>query len=128
MKGGSFTNSSDFNVTGKGVRIYSDTGSITITGNGNLNITPLTSGIYEGFSLMLNRTSNGIIQISANGSSTNVGGTVYAANSFIDLSGNGSLNATQLVSRTLTLSANGTLNINWNSNSTAPTRSFGLVE
>ena len=127
MQGGSFISSSDFNVTGNGVMIYSDTGNITVSGNGSLNITPLTSGLYQGFSLMLNRNSTGQLQIIASGAGTSIGGTVYGANSFFDLSGDGALNCSQLICRTMISSGNGGLNVNWNGN-TSRARFLGLVE
>lgn len=127
MQGGSFVSSSDYNVTGAGVMIYSDTGNITVSGNGSLNITPLTSGMYQGCSMMLNRNSNGILQIIASGAGSSIGGTVYGANSFFDLSGDGALTCSQLVCRTMISSGNGGLLVNWNGN-TARTRYIGLVE
>jgi hypothetical protein len=127
MKNGPFDNNKGYNVTGNGVLIYSDQGDIIITGNGDLKITPLTSGPYKGFSLMLNRSASKKITIIANGTSSYVGGTIYGANADIVLSGTDRLTVSQLVGLRITSSGKYVVKVIWDGN-TARTPLIGLVE
>jgi hypothetical protein len=133
MSGGGFSTSGNGTITGAGVMIYNAPNStsdvVSITGNGAVNISPPTSGVYSGISIFQDRTSAAPMALSGNGS-MNISGTIYAAASTMSMSGNGSYNSagSQFLGYKLVVSGNGNLTVNWNSTATARTRSFGLVE
>ncbi len=133
MSGGGFSTSGNGTITGSGVMIYNAPGSasdtVSITGNGAVNISPPTSGVYSGISIFQVRTSAAPITISGNGS-LNISGTIYAAAATMTLTGNGSTNnsGSQILASQLTVSGNGNLTVNWTASGTARTRSLGLVE
>jgi Flp pilus assembly protein TadG len=127
MKGGGFSTSGQASLTGHGVLIYSDGGAISLTGNGNLDLSPITTGIYQGITIMMNRTSTAQVKIAGNGSLKSVTGTVYAPGSPLQIAGNGTLTSAQLIADTVKTNGNGGLTVNWNGN-TAKTRKVGLVE
>jgi type II secretory pathway pseudopilin PulG len=123
-------------LTTGGVMLYNHPSSsssnqqIQITGNasGTVSLSPLTSGPYAGILLWEDRTSTVPLSISGNGT-FNLLGTFYAANAQLQIQGNG--NATigsQYISRTLSLSGNGNIHIDYSDNNTARTRFVGLVE
>jgi hypothetical protein len=135
LDGGGLTISGNGSVTGTGIMIYnapkSTSDQIVLSGNGSLNISPMTTGIYQGISIFQDRNSTAEVDISGNGGvggiTSSVTGTVYAANALVYVQGNGSLNGSQLVSRTIKASANGGFNMNFGG-PTAKTRWIGLVE
>jgi hypothetical protein len=104
---------------------------IVLSANGSLNISPMTTGIYQGISIFQDRNSTAVVQISANGGiggvTTSITGTVYAAKALVSVQGNGSLNGSQLVAGTIEATADGAFNLVWDGN-TARTRLIGLVE
>jgi hypothetical protein len=128
MQGGDFTTKGGAGVTGNGVLIYSDTGTIDLAGGGNISITPLTTGPYAGFSLMVNRTSNVTISLTGSGSARAVGGTIYGAEAAISLGGNGALNLAQIVGGTVSANGNGAVTVNSAGSILGQTRLLGLVE
>ena len=133
MQGGGFSSSGNGNISGSGVLIFNSPNStsdtISLAGNGNINISPPTSGIYQGIALFQERTSSAPLTISGNGS-VNLSGTVYAPHAAVNLSGNGSSNVMggQYVAYTMSVSGNGSVNMTWNSTTTSRTRRIGLVE
>jgi hypothetical protein len=128
MKGGGFSTTGQATLTGNGVMIYSDgSGPIDLEGQGALNLTPMTTGIYQGITLMMNRTSTQAVTIAGNGSVRSVTGTIYAPKSPINISGNGTFNAAQLIGDKITSSGNGGIKVNW-TGGTAKVRRVGLVE
>ncbi len=133
MQGGGFSVSGNGNVvTGNGVMIYNDAsgGSLSISGNGSVTLSPMTTGAYAGITLFQARTATASVSISGNGTSTNISGTIYAANAPLSLSGNGSNLGNQYIASTLTISGNGPLTLDYDPPNTpvAPARDFGLVE
>ena len=132
MQGGGFSISGEGAVTGNGVMLYnaplSNSDSITLSGQGAVTITPMTTGLYQGISFFQDRTSAAPLSITGNGN-LNMSGTFYAARAPVKISGNGSgdVIGSQYISYDLTLSGNGSLSISWNG-STARTRRIGLIE
>lgn len=123
-------------LTTGGVMIYNNPTSnsssqgINISGNsaGSVNLSALTSGPYAGILLWQNRTATQGLSIAGQGS-FNLSGTVYAANASLAVSGNGvAIIGSQYISRTLSLSGNGAVNINYTNNGTARKREVRLVE
>ncbi len=116
IKGGGFTVSGNAGVSGSGVTIfnagsnYSGTtdggnfGGIALSGNGNLNLNPPTTGAYAGILIYQSRANTRALSISGN-ANVNVHGTIYAANAALTMSGNGQLDDTLIVN-TLNISGN----------------------
>ena len=70
--GGGFRSTGQGSLTGMGVLLYNapvNTGDVVaITGQGSVNITPPTSGTYQGISLFQDRTSTAPVSVTGNGS------------------------------------------------------------
>lgn len=71
-----------------GVMIYMKGGSLSLSGNGNLDVTPMTSGTYKGLSVYMDRANSNPISISGS-SSSSFTGTVYAPASAYTANGSG---------------------------------------
>jgi Putative Flp pilus-assembly TadE/G-like len=133
MQGGGFTSSGNGNISGSGVLIFNSPNStsdkISLAGNGNINLSPPTSGMYQGITMFQERTSSAPISITGNGS-ISLSGTVYAAHAAVTLSGNGGSNVVggQYIASTMSVSGNGSVNMTWSSTTTSRTRRIGLVE
>jgi hypothetical protein len=133
MQGGGFSSTGQGNLTGTGILLYNaptqSSDTIKIAGQGNVNITPMTSGIYQGISIFQERSSTPTVSVTGNGNMT-ITGTFYAAAAALKVTGNGSVNVigSQYISYDLKLAGNGGINISWSGNPTARTRLVGLVE
>jgi len=79
-------------LTGTGVMIYnaSTRSGIDLSGNGNVKLTPPSSGTYAGITLYQNRSSSAPVSLSGNGE-LNIRGTIYAARAPLTLSSNAKL-------------------------------------
>jgi hypothetical protein len=132
MDGGGFSFSGQGSLTGSGVMIYNapsgSSDNISITGKGNVSLTPPTSGPYTGLLLFQDRTSNADMKVTGNGS-FDITGTFYAAGANVKIEGNGDVSVgSQYISNQLDIGGNGSLNITYNAKQVARTRSIGLVE
>jgi hypothetical protein len=98
---------------------------------GNVTLSPLTSGIYQGIVLFQERSSTTTLQIAGQGG-MNISGTFYAASALLKVTGSSSSSVdvigSQYISDTLQLGGNGKININWSQQSIARLRLIGLVE
>ncbi len=111
--GGGMTVSGNANVTGSGVFLFNagsnysnngttvttggNFGGVTLSGNGNFNLTPKTgSDPYAGILIYQARDNTRGLSISGK-ATVNMNGTIYAANALLTLSGNGNLNDTLVV-------------------------------
>lgn len=85
-------------------------GSVEITGNAAINLTPYTnsSSPFDGMVLYQRRLNPMPLKLAGNGSSDVLSGTVYAKWAPLDLSGNGTFNS-QFVVQRVEISGNGTL-------------------
>ena len=120
-----------------GVMIYNDwsasSDTITLSGSGTLNLTPPTSGVYEGVSIFQKRgtlsSSAPTLTLSGSGSMS-LTGTVYAAYAKVTMSGSSGTNVMggQLIADRLSLSGSASISINPGSDPIANTRLLGLVE
>jgi Flp pilus assembly protein TadG len=135
MQGGGFSYGGQGNLTGNGVMIYNapqaNSDTISLTGNGNVNISPPTSGTYQGITFFQDRTSTTPMNVSGSGNGTmTMSGTFYAASADLSVQGNGTNNVigSQYISYTLTLGGNGAFNVNWSPDTTPGTRDILLVE
>jgi type II secretory pathway pseudopilin PulG len=88
IKSGGFKVSSNANVTGSGVFIYNTGGgSVSISGNGVVKLTPPSSGTYKGIVLFQDRSYSTAIALTGNGGLT-IEGTLYAPKAAITVTGN----------------------------------------
>ena len=111
LSGGGFSVSGNGRVTGSGVSIVNmasatgSTGSINFSGNGDVTLTPTTSGPLTGILIFQPSNNTKALTISGN-ASAGINGTIYAPKAQLNISGNGSFTETIIVDR-LTLSGNG---------------------
>src|SRR5580765_579921 len=133
MDGGGFSFTGQGSLSATGVMIYnapqSNSDVVNINGSGAINLTPPTTGIYQGISIFQARSSTNTISVTGNGAST-YSGTFYTAKGTLNVTGNGGGNVigSQYISYNLTVNGNGNFNVSWNPNTTGRTRLIGLVE
>jgi Flp pilus assembly protein TadG len=132
MDGGGFGFSGTGNLTANGVMIVNNPQSnadvISITGTGAINISPMSSGLYQGISFWQTRSSSNTLTVSGGGSGS-ISGTFYAQHGILKVSGGGGSSVgSQYISWDVTLSGNGAFNINWDPTQVAPQKRFQLVE
>jgi hypothetical protein len=118
IAGGGFTITANAIVNGSGVLIYNagssyprsggTFASVNFSGNGNISLTPMTSGAYAGIILFQSRDNTQALALSGNAIS-GTHGTIYAANAEVALSGNAQL-AGVLVAGSLNMSGNAIAN------------------
>jgi hypothetical protein len=132
MDGGGFSFSGTGSLTAPGVMIVNapskNSDVINITGTGTINLSPMTTGLYQGISLWQSRTSTNTVTVSGGGAGS-VTGTFYAQHGTLKTSGSGgSTVGSQYISWDVALSGNGTFSITWNPALVAPEKLFQLVE
>ncbi len=123
MQGGSFTINNGATVTGSNVMIYVDSsgGGISFQGGGKITLSAPTTGTYTGVVMYVDRNSTkGSINI-ANGSTTTITGTVYAASVPVIFAGGASFNqmGSQYICDTFNISNNAYIGIVWSSSTVA---------
>jgi hypothetical protein len=135
IDGGGFGFSGTGNLTAAGVMIVnaptknSTTDAITITGSGVINLSPMTTGIYQGISLWQTRTSTNTLTISGGGAGSSLSGTFYAQHGTLKVAGgNGVGVGSQYISYDLVITGNSAMGVNYNPASVAPVRIIQLVE
>jgi Flp pilus assembly protein TadG len=133
MDGGGFSFTGLGNLTAPGVMIvnapHSNSDRININGNGAINLSPPTSGIYTGISLWQIRSSTNEVDVSGNGGSQ-MTGTFYAQHGLLKVTGNGGNDVlgSQYISYDVNLGGNGVFTVVWSQQATARTRIINLVE
>jgi Flp pilus assembly protein TadG len=135
MDGGGFSFTGQGSLSATGVMIFnapqsnSDTVNIQGSGKGAVNVSPPTSGIYQGISIFQDRNGTAPLNIAGNGNFSFLG-TFYAAKALLKISGNSPSNyiGSQYISYDLSISGTGGVAINWDANLVARFRTFGLVE
>lgn len=120
-----------------GVMIYnnwqSSTDAVNLKGSGSLVLAPPSSGAYQGLTIFQKRgtlaTPAPTLTVIGSGN-VNVTGTIYVAYGNVTLDGVGGINNVggQIVADTITANGRGTMNVNPNGQSTANTRTLGLIE
>jgi hypothetical protein len=122
-------------ISGTGVMIYSTNGSISMTGQGNVSLSPPTTGTYQGMSIFQDRSSTASISLKGSSNLT-ITGVFYAPSAAVDLVGNGGCDASGnpidvigsvFIADSLTLKGNGNVSVQSNSGPT-PLRKIQLVE
>jgi hypothetical protein len=132
MDGGGFSFSGTGSLTAPGVMIVnapqSNSDTIGITGSGTINLSPPTTGLYQGISLWQTRTSTNTLTVSGGGSGS-VTGTFYAQHGTLKTSGGGGSSVgSQYISWDVVLSGNGNFSILWSPPAVAPEKLLQLVE
>jgi hypothetical protein len=94
LKGGGFTVTGQASVTGDGVVIYNapqaGSDAISLTGQGNVHLTPPTGGTYQNITIFQDPASGAPISLTGNGNTT-ITGTVYAPKATLNVTGDGGL-------------------------------------
>ncbi len=109
----------------------SDSFNLSVSSNSTAsNMSPLTSGIYQGISYFQNRLGTQGLSLAGNGTATlTISGTYYAVGGTLTLTGNGnSTFGSQVIVDQMKLSGNGASITSYNSNSVGMTRAMSLVE
>jgi hypothetical protein len=132
MDGGGFTFSGTGSLTATGVMIVnapqSNSDVVSITGTGTINLSPMTTGLYQGISLWQVRASTNTLTVSGGGGGS-VTGTFYAQHGTLKVSGGGGSSVgSQYISWDVVLTGNGNFSIDWSPAGVAPAKSFQLVE
>ncbi len=133
MDGGGFSFSGTGNLNAAGVLIVNmpanNSDTISITGSGVIDISPMTTGIYAGISLWQQRTSTNTITVSGGGAGSTVTGTFYAQHGLLKVSGGNSAGVgSQYISYDLDITGNAAMTVNYNPATVAPIRILQLVE
>jgi hypothetical protein len=133
MEGGGFSFSGTGNLTAVGVMIVNmpanNSDTISITGSGVIDISPMTTGIYAGISLWQQRTSTNTITVSGGGAGSTISGTFYAQHGLLKVSGGNSAGVgSQYISYDLDITGNAALTVDYNPATVAPIRILQLVE
>lgn len=135
MQDGGFSFTGQGSLYAVGVLIYVDPGNgnadgVNIAGQGQITVSGMTSGIYQGMTFWQRRDSTVSANISGTSGTTNITGTFYFAGAQLNVTGNGGVVnvGSQYVSNTLTIQGNGTVNVQWNPYSVGRRRMVTLVE
>jgi hypothetical protein len=106
----------------------SNSDTISITGTGAVNLSPMTTDIYQDISLWQTRTSTNTLTV-AGGGSGGITGTFYAQHGTLKVSGGGGQSVgSQYISWDVILSGNGNFSIVWSAPFVAPFKLLQLVE
>jgi hypothetical protein len=134
---GPFSMTGQGNLTANGVFIYdayndqvnTTIKALNIAGQGAINMSPMTTGTYQGILYMQDRTSANPIYVGGNGNAT-ITGTFYAASAHATVLGNGTSNTlgSQYVVNTLEVGGNGNMTITASPPPVPPGRTVQLVE
>ncbi|HSU69759.1 MAG TPA: pilus assembly protein TadG-related protein [Tepidisphaeraceae bacterium] len=132
ISGGNLTaNGVMFYFTGapdkKGATTY---GTVNLTGNGTVDISPPTSGTYQGLTFFQDRaTPYSAVSASIVGTATmNLSGTVYLPTIGFSMGGTSTSFANQIIADQITASGNGTINVNYDGRNPLPLGNVFLVQ
>ncbi len=135
MDGGGFSFTGQGSLIGHGIMIYNAPGKgqadgITVTGQGEIDISGMTDGIYKGITFFQDRNSNVTGHFEGTEGTSNITGTFYFAGALLDIKGNGGVAnlGSQYISWQLNLGGNGGIHIGWRPEYVAQKRAIHLVE
>lgn len=94
-----------------GVLLYVAGGSLTLSGNGAVNLAPMASGPWAGVVIFQSRTDSSTLALTGNGAGSVYGGTVYDPAGEVSLTGNGKLALGGLVAGQVAMTGNGAVNV-----------------
>jgi hypothetical protein len=98
-------------ISADGVLFYfTGSATISLSGNGNIHMTPASSGAYAGMSMFQDRADSASGSISGNGN-LDLHGSLYFPNNQLTLSGNGTGFGNQVIPKTLVVSGNGQVTV-----------------
>ncbi len=102
-------------VNAIGVTFFMDSGDFQMTGNGIVRWTAPEAGPWAGMMLFMGRGNTSGIKISGNGNWVGFSGTIYAPDSDVDFSGNGTgfVTNAQIIAWTVQTGGNGDLTIDY---------------
>lgn len=89
-----------------GVLLYLAGGSLSLTGEGKISLAAASSGPWSGVVIFQSRHDASTMALSGNGTGVSYGGTVYAPDAPVSLTGNGTLSLGGLVAARGVLSGN----------------------
>jgi hypothetical protein len=135
MQGGGFQISGQANLSGAGVMIFNqpnlNSDVISISGSGNISLSPMMTGPWQGVLLFQNRSATSTVSVTGSaGASMTITGTFYAAGANLAVAGNGTQQTigSQYISYDLSLTGNGTYFCSWTPDLTPGIRQLILVE
>jgi Flp pilus assembly protein TadG len=131
MKSGSFSVHNGAQLTGTGVTIYVDSGggSFVFEQGETMTLSAPTSGPYAGVVMYLDGGSGqGITML--DGSYSNISGTIYAPSAAVTIQSGvkASLDGSQMICRTLTVTNGADVHVNWSSSTVARSSWLAIVE
>ena len=132
LQGGGMSATGNVSLTGSGVTIYNAPNSVSdtinLTGNIVMNLSPPTSGTYDGVTIFQSRTSAAPVSITGNAGS-DITGTIYAPDAPVKIVGNSNVEVgSQYISKTLNIVGNSSFNVGDTGSPVAGTRNLSLVE
>jgi hypothetical protein len=133
LEGGGFAAAGTGSLTGAGVMLYNapvgTDDTISLSGNGTMNLTPPTSGTYQGMAIFQARSpANVPISLTGNGGAILLG-TVYAPTSPVTVTANASATiGSQFICDTLTATGGANVTVDWAGFRMTPTRDLRVVE
>ncbi len=101
------------NLNANGIHLYIDSGPLDISGNGSINMSPMTTGTYAGVTIFQSRTNPRLAQINGT-NNLHITGTMYFPNNRLDLRGTGDGFSNQIIAWQLTVSGNSTVTVPYN--------------
>jgi Flp pilus assembly protein TadG len=110
-----------------GVMLFVKTGPIDISGGAAITINPPTSGTYKGISMYSARDNTSTVSLQGNPGDIS-SGTLYFPSAHVNIAGNPTSTASQLIADTLTVQGNSQLNINYNNSNPIPRHQSFLVQ
>jgi hypothetical protein len=135
MNGGGFSFTGQGDLYAAGVMIYNapqlNSDVVGISGQGNITLSPMMAGPYQGIAIFQDRTASNTISISgSNATSMSISGTFYAAGGTLSVTGNGTQQTigSQYISRLATIGGNGGFTVNWDPTLVPGSREVWLVE
>ena len=128
MEGGGFSYTGQGNLVANGILLYSQGGIAISPRQAAAQISPLTTGPYQGISIFQDRNSSASVSLVGNGLA-NITGTIYAASSVLSVNetSNGDSLGTQYICYDLLVTGN-SVTVNYSPGSNGRTRALGLVE
>lgn len=98
-------------MSGSDVGLYIADGDVDMSGGSTFNMTPPSSGIYEGISFFQSRSNTAGMKFTGGSALSGVRGTIYSANGDVELSGSAVMQANFAVHQ-LKLSGGSSLTVN----------------
>jgi hypothetical protein len=87
------------------------TAAYSVSGNGTVNLSAMSTGTYKGIVVFQSRTDASPMSISGNGSSTTYNGLVYAPDAQVSTTGNGATTSSGIVAGSLVCGGNAAVTV-----------------